>query len=306
MLDKLDREILQQLEFDSRQSNASIARKTKSNKVLVNYRIERLEKNGIISGYSYVSNQIILGKISFGLLIKFNDILFEEVEQLIKKMKSIPQVSWVKAIDGRWDIIVVIIEKDITSFSIVLEKFFSICGSHIKEYNFYIDYEGEVFGHDYLYDNPKRSSLKYGSGKSPDLKEDEVDVFESLKKSPRASLLEIANKLHRTYDTIKSKYVRLISEGVLLGCVPILNIKLLGYSEYLCLFNTATSQDQLKQLIKYCSENNQIIRYSKCLGHFNLILNIHCKNSLELKKTLYEIRSKFPNLINSYEIISFD
>lgn len=303
MLDKLDRMILQQLELDSRQSNASIARRIKSNKTIVNYRIERLHKNGIIKGYTYISNQAILGKLSFGLLIKFKDILLKQQEELIKKFRKKEQISWIQSIDGKWDLMIVIIEKDINSFNKVLQNIFSLCEDHIKEYNFYVDYEGSISGHDYLYENDIDLSVSYISGNILELKKSEAEVYNLLKENPKLSLLQIAHKLGTTYDTIKSKYNYLKSKNILLKCTPKININALGYFDHICLFNISPSQEKLKQLVNFCSQHPNIVRYSKCLGHFNLILNIQCKDNNSLKEILYQIRNKFPETINSYEII---
>lgn len=303
MLDSLDKQILQELEYDSRQSNASIAHKIKSNKTIVNYRIQRLQSKGVITGYRYISNQIALGKLSFGLLIRFKDLSLEKEEELIIKLKKMNSISWISYIDGKWDIILVIIEKDIESFNKALEKIFLECGEKIKEYNFYIEYEGGISNHDYLYDTSKYPPVKYCSGQIVEIKKIESQVYDILKKEPKISLLEIAKKLDKTYDTIKSKFNYLKSKNILLRCCPIINIKTLGYNDYLCLFNTQPSQEKLKRLVELCIKHPNIVRYSKCLGHFNLILNIHCKNNLELKKILYTIRNRFPELINFYEII---
>ena len=48
-LDVKDRRILYELDFNSRQSNSKIGKKVGLHKNVVNYRIKRMEKNGIIS-----------------------------------------------------------------------------------------------------------------------------------------------------------------------------------------------------------------------------------------------------------------
>jgi len=50
-LDLKDRKILYYLDINSRQSNSDIAKKVGLSKEVVNYRIKRLEKEGIIKGY---------------------------------------------------------------------------------------------------------------------------------------------------------------------------------------------------------------------------------------------------------------
>ena len=303
MLDNLDLGILLELESDCRQSNANIARKLKTNKTIVNYRIERLQKREIVTGFKYITNQVILGKLSFGLLIQFKDLLSKQEEESIKELNKIKQVSWIASINGNWDIIVVVIEKDIHSFTKVLQEIFSVCGKNIKEYNFYIDYSGSISGHNYLYENPKDISVKYFSGENMELKNIDLEVYNLLKKDPRTSLLQIANKLNKTYDTIKSKFNYLKSKRILLRCSPNINIKLLGYQDALCLFNLSPSQERLDQLLDFCIRHPNIVRYANSLGHFNLILNIHSKDNKHLKEILSKLKKDFSDIINSYEIV---
>jgi len=302
-LDKLDKSILQLLETDSRQSNASLARKLKTNKTLINYRIDRLQKRGVIAGFKYITNQAILGKFSFGLLIQFKDLLAPQEVKMIKKFSEIKQVSWIASTNGKWDIIMVVIEKDFQSFTKVLQEIFSISEDHIKRYNFYLDYAGSISGHDYLYDYPKDISVRYGSGENVELKQLELEVYDSLNKNPRGSLLQIATYLNKTYDTIKSKYHYLKEKKILLRCSPIINIKLLGYRDTLCLFDLSPSSEKINLFLAFCVRHPHIIRYAKCLGHFNLILNVHSKDDQQLKEILSQIKNNFSEIINSYEII---
>lgn len=303
MLDKLDKQVLQELEADCRQSNASIARKLKTNKTLINYRIERLQKRNIISGFRCITNQVILGKLSFGLLIQFKDLLLKQEEKFIKDVSKIKQISWISSINGKWDIIIVVIEKDTQSFIKTLNQIFSFCENNIKEFNFYIDHSGSISGHDYLYDNPKDISVKYAPGENIELKKLELEVYNLFKKDPKISLLQIANNTNKTYDTIKSKFNSLKSKKILLRCSPNINIKVLGYQDTLCLFNLSPSQEKIQQLLNFCVKHPNIVRYANCLGHFNLILNIHSKDNKQLKEILSKIKNIFSDIINSYEII---
>lgn len=302
-MDNLDQKVLYELESDCRQSNANIARKLKINKTMVNYRVERLQKRKIITGFKYITNQVILGRFSFGLLIQFKDILLKQEEEIVNNLSKIKQVSWVSSINGKWDIILVVIEKDISSFTKVLEEVFSLCGKHIKEYNFYVDYSGSISGHDYLYDNHKDLSVKYSSGENIELKTIDLEIYDLLKKNPRISLLQIANKLDKTYDTIKSKFNYLKSKKILLRCSPIINIKLLGFQDTLCLFNLSPSKERINQLCNFCLKHPNIVRQASCLGHFNLALNIHNKDTKQLKEIISKIKNEFSDIINSYEIV---
>ena len=56
MLSKKDKQVLKELDINSRQSISQIAKKTHINKETVNYTIKKLEKDEIIQGYFSLVN----------------------------------------------------------------------------------------------------------------------------------------------------------------------------------------------------------------------------------------------------------
>jgi len=300
---KIDRDILQELERDSRQSHAQIARQIKVAKAVVNYRIRRMKEKGIITGYSFISNQTILGLYSYGVLIRFRDLLFSEEKTKLKEIKRISGVSWITSLTSQWDILVIIMGKDINSFNEVLKNIFEICGKHVDHYQFYIDFEGIVMTRKYLYTYPKSIFSEYHAGSLCTLNETETQVYAHLKKEPTASLLNIAQKIGKTYDTVKSKYQILLDKGVLLRCVPRINGKALGYQQYLCLLNPSPDAIEIANFLKIVRSDPNIVRYTRCLGHFSLFLDIHARDTEELKEVLCRLKKSFPKIMDRYEIV---
>ncbi|HSW74611.1 MAG TPA: Lrp/AsnC family transcriptional regulator [Candidatus Saccharimonadales bacterium] len=304
MLDQLDRKILQILETDARQSKIKIAEQLGVSKTQVTYRVNRLEKNGIIKGYKYISNQAVLGLLSFGLLIRFQSLFLEEQTQILNRMQMSKKFNWVAATNGHWDAIAVAIDNDVHSFNRRLDGFFARYGTHIKEYNFYIDYEGSISGLNYLYKEPYSRAVAYqNSGSSIILSDLELQVYHKLQYNPQLSLLSIAKQLDKTYDTIKAKYQALVAKGILLRPAPVINHELLGYTDTICMYNIAPNPERITKLLEFCVENPSIVRYSRCHGHFNFILNIHSRDSKHLKETIGIINKRFSDIIISYDPI---
>ena len=69
-LDKKDKQILYQLDLDSRQSFNQIARKVKLSREVVQYRVKQLEKKGIIKGYQTLIDVTKLGYLNCRFFIK--------------------------------------------------------------------------------------------------------------------------------------------------------------------------------------------------------------------------------------------
>jgi len=103
-LDVKDKKILYELDLDARQTFSEIGKKVRLSKEVVNYRIRRLEKTGIIKGYYTLINMSKLGYITNRFFIKFRNNSPEEEQEIINFFVNHPKYWWVCSIDGFRDI----------------------------------------------------------------------------------------------------------------------------------------------------------------------------------------------------------
>jgi Lrp/AsnC family transcriptional regulator, leucine-responsive regulatory protein len=104
-IDALDRQILEVLQTDARQSTRSIARQVGAAAGTVGERISRLEESGVIKRYAAIVDPAMLGRsLAFvvGLQITQGNDLGEALDELI----AIPEVDEVLVLTGRWDLLV--------------------------------------------------------------------------------------------------------------------------------------------------------------------------------------------------------
>ncbi|MEK6837460.1 MAG: AsnC family transcriptional regulator, partial [Nanoarchaeota archaeon] len=83
-LDKLDFRLLSELDRDCRQSIQQLARKLKTSRDIVSYRIRRLEQLKVIEGYYTLIDASRLGYILCRLYLKFRATTAETEWQLIE------------------------------------------------------------------------------------------------------------------------------------------------------------------------------------------------------------------------------
>lgn len=98
--EKLDRAILEELLRDGRRSFREIAKKTKVSVVTVRQRIRRMEREGVISGYSALVNQ---ERVGFGITaiseVTVSKGRLLEVQREIAKMGSVCAVYDVTGVE---------------------------------------------------------------------------------------------------------------------------------------------------------------------------------------------------------------
>src|SRR3990167_4126425 len=104
-LDKKDMKILYQLDLNSRQSDAEIAKKVRLNKNTVWYRINRLVENGVIRKFVTLINPVKFGKSVFKLYVRLQDVTDEAWNEIKDYLISNKQVFWVTKNEGGWDVI---------------------------------------------------------------------------------------------------------------------------------------------------------------------------------------------------------
>jgi Lrp/AsnC family leucine-responsive transcriptional regulator len=112
-LDKKDYKILFELDGNARQTNTQIAKKVGLSKDSVAYRIGRLEKNKILTGYRTLINFQKLGYNAHRILIRFIDINPGLLKELVEFLKNSKDVWLFGRNEGEWDFAFVYLAKTI-------------------------------------------------------------------------------------------------------------------------------------------------------------------------------------------------
>ena len=103
LLDDTDKALLGMLSANSRESTAALARKLGLSRSTVTDRIARLEKQGIITGYTVrYSDTYASGQIRAHVMISYDPKL---ASQIVRHLRQFPAVKAVYAVNGIYDII---------------------------------------------------------------------------------------------------------------------------------------------------------------------------------------------------------
>ncbi len=95
-----DRRLLTLLRADARESTASIARKLGASRTTVQERINRLEKIGVIAGYTLRTSEN-LGKVLSALVLL--NVNAKQSERVVRELKAMPSCSALRAVSGVFD-----------------------------------------------------------------------------------------------------------------------------------------------------------------------------------------------------------
>lgn len=102
-LDILDKKIIYELEKDSSQSSSKIAKKLSRSKEVINFRINRLEKENILLGASAIVDMAKLGYFTFRVYLKWQNMTQEQKQKFYDKIKIKENVWTTTVLHGKWD-----------------------------------------------------------------------------------------------------------------------------------------------------------------------------------------------------------
>ena len=104
-LDMKDRKILFELDKNSRQSLASLSRKTSMSKQVLNYRINKLVHDGVITRFYTELNHGGLNTQVFKLHIQLENFTRDIEEAIFNYFKAMEYSTWIVSCSGKWDMI---------------------------------------------------------------------------------------------------------------------------------------------------------------------------------------------------------
>ena len=149
-VDKIDRKILYELDIDARQPLSKIASNVGTSKQVVDYRIKRLVKLGIIKGFSTVIDHSKLGYFSFRVYIKLRNISPTKQKEMIQYLNNNNDIWWLVTVDGDWDIDFVVLVKNAFDFYRIWEEFINLFMNYIFKHEVTVYSHIQEFPKSYL------------------------------------------------------------------------------------------------------------------------------------------------------------
>ena len=130
-MDDLDRALIAQLRGDARLPLATLARRLKVARTTVQARLERLEGQGVIAGYT-----LRLGAGAAGALIRASVLLTIEPRAqaaILTRLKAMPEVERAHSTSGRFDLLIEIAAPGTAALDSVLDQIGGIPGVRASE-----------------------------------------------------------------------------------------------------------------------------------------------------------------------------
>jgi DNA-binding Lrp family transcriptional regulator len=302
VLDKKDRALIKELDFDARASISSLAKRILTSKEVANYRLKRLLDNKVIKGFTAIIDSYALGYQIYRLQIRFARITSENKKELIEWAMKNESIAWVVTLGGKWDIVLLFWARSPPEFNQIYESFLGKFGLYIHRKNISILTEIEHRPLNFLYDKMIDNHISVGSFN--DLKIDEMDkkILDILSKNGRAQLIEISQKVGITANAVKYRMKNLEEKNIIKGYRLVINPKFFELSHYKVLVRLLDPSKR-KELMAFLRQKKSVVYISQSLGNNDLEFEMLCKFPVELYSLIDEFDQLKPGLIRDFEEI---
>ena len=301
-LDLLDRKIMYELDLDARAPSSQIAKKLRKSKETVNFRINRLMKEGYLKGFYTLFSNSMLGLYYYKIFVKLRSISPSSAEDALRKISVMERVSYLASTDGYYDWVIVIMVRGTEEMESFMRAFLKYYGALVLEKEVVVFPTVHRFNARFLHAGSEERDWTYPVRlESYRLDGTDSRILKAITNDARASMTKIAKKAGIDQKTASYRLKKLEKDGVILSYVTAPDFEKLGLQFVqvnISLCDLATK----KPVMEYFRSTNACLYALEAIGKFDLGVEIHVRGSDHLREILHSFREKFEGKYNFFDV----
>lgn len=307
-LDKRDRQLLYELELNSRQSLKELAKKLRLSKNAVAYRLKNLQEQGVIKHFVTALNVGRLGLISFRVYLKLEGATPDKEQEIIGFLKAKSIVTWVVSVEGDYTVGMVAMTKSVSEMSALWKELLEKYVNYISDRSLAIMTKVCFYSRAYLV-GKKQSTYELSCITEPNpavLDGTDIAILRLLAPNARMPVTSVAQKLGLSPRTVIARTKKLEKQGVIIGYTTALDLEKLGYAYFKLharLHNT--TRQKRAQLQEYVKTHPNMVYYDEALGGEDLEIELQVRSLAELRFVTNELRARFADIIREYKVFQY-
>jgi len=304
IIDKHDCKLLHELRMNCRQSNTQLAKSTGLSKQRVNYRINRLVREGVLDGKVLRIDAGRLGYHNYGVYFQWDDDAVKD--HFVKDLLMDRFARYAAECSGRIDFVVSFYAKTPTEFRNMWDRYSARYGASIRRHFIYVSTENRAFDKAYLLNEPgKRTESFLGSPEVlVDIDEVDTAILKVLEKDCKTSIISIAKSCSIVPETVKQRIRRMEGTGLIQGYGWLFNKEPLNLSIYEVLLSLRNMNPAVwVELLAYCRSNPNIVYYIRSIGSHDLDIVFEVGSDMDFDRQLHNLRKRFAANIQEFEIV---
>jgi len=295
-LDSLDRKILLCLEEDGRQHAKAIARKVRSSGDVVEYRMRRMEKEGVIGRHMALVNFSELGYIGYGVFCCF---VGEKRNDAIEHLKAHDRVYWLAEFGGRFDLAFAVMARDDFEFYSIFGKIREKLHGALGGWKVAIRMQLMQHPRSYLIsrDRDKKAASPYFGKALGREKLDDADfsVLKAISQDARLDTIAIAKKVKMPASTVAFRLKKLQERKIIQGFSPQVSCQKYGFQSYQLFLEVEDLDEEKRQkILNYAQGSSNVVFVIETLGEWNFEMIYEVKDQKEFQAKVAALRAVIP------------
>src|SRR3989338_7636018 len=301
-LDITDRKILAELDKDCRMPNSILAKKVHKSREAVKYRIQQMQKNGIIQNFITSIDPNKLGYYMFKVYLKLENIP-DEREKFFDELKHNKDIYWYGVSDGVFDVVFAILSKSTIEYfekiNVLLSKWDYLVVSKVlgtmvdtRQYN------------KKFFTNDRNGQFVIFGGDTVKNEIDELDykILNILANEARIPLTELARRVKSTIEIIRGRIKKLEEKQIILNYRIAVDFNKLGleFFKAIIYFRKLSKQDE-QSLFEWMRTHPNSLYYIRSLAPWEAEFEFAVESYQQFNTIINEIRKKFHSVIRNYE-----
>lgn len=288
-MDAKDKRILHELSKNARIPIKHLAKIIRMSESSTIYRLERLEKKGILLGTHAIINSYKLGYLGFRAYLFLQGTTRNKEDEILNWLTSRTETSVIGITQHNEEIIIMSWVKSIDIFNNFIKQFKENYGEFIKDFQIF-SYVGTIYyPRNYL--NPKNKGKEIIVRTSVPVDYDSLDlsILKQLSVNGRKTALKISKELNKPVKTIINRMKLLIKKEIIIGYSANIDLNKIGYEYYK--INLIFSKNiNYNTLLSFARELDNSIYVDEAISKYDFELNIEVENKEELNAIINNIK----------------
>jgi DNA-binding Lrp family transcriptional regulator len=307
-LDLKDRKILYQLSLNCRQSNTQIGKKVGLSKQVVDYRIKKMEDEGIITGYQTVINSFKLGYDVYRYYISFQNAIQKIKDEMIDFLTKYKNMWSLYSASGLFDIGILIWVKDLRKFQLFWEDFNDVYGDYISDKIYSVLLYFNTYNHSYLLPDSnvksdRKNYLQIGPEPEAVIDKLDYDLLNIIVLNARMPVVEIAKQLNCSSQTVNYRIKNLMDKGIIKTCKTAIDYSQLNLHQ-VALGIWLRKLSNRRKIWKYIGENPHVTSILTCAGYADLQVELILDSQDTVGEIMHDVSEKFQDSIRKYNFFT--
>src|SRR3989338_283079 len=304
-LDKINRKLLIILNKNARLSHNQLGKLAGVSRDRARYRIQQMEKEGIITGYiTHVQNRLF-GVENYWLSIKLQNLPESSEKSISEKLREVREIKFLLSCQGEYDFVILCGAKNKIHLCQIFDKISAICGKSLIEINLDI-YVKTLKFESYGFLLPEFSyamdeSKKY-TGEKPDRYD--IKIIRELLKNAKSPIIDIAEKSGLTAETVSKRIKHLRKTKAITNIIASIDYSKIGYERYLLYIKLHSYSYKAEKKFREVINNiDKAVHAERVLGAWDIKCMIISENYEEFLKVLKIIKSHLERSLLRYDVL---